>query len=167
MKRIATLIILAVAVATGARAGEGDTYVSLNAGLMYPRVLNITASYQMEKAYGHAIELYIDYQTQWNYCPTCGKVCTDSFWKSRYSYAIGAAYKYTLRKGKNTATRLRVGGDLGGSNRRFAASLEGGLEYAVTLPGRMQLVLTQKNEIMFWGKPTWKAGALIGVRMPL
>ena len=167
MKRIMTVIALLVMTVTAAKAGEGDTYISASAGLMYPRILNFNASYQIEKAYGHTLEAYIDYQTQWNTCPTCGRVCSHSFWKSRYSYAAGVAYKYTLRKGKNTATRIRIGADLGASNRKFAMSAEAGLEYAVALPGRLQLVFAQKNEIVFWGKPTWKAGALVGVRVPL
>ena len=159
------MLLLAVAIA--AKAGEGDTYLSLNAGLMHPRVLNITASYQKETAYGNAYEIYIDYQTQWNTCPVCGKVCSHTFWKSRYSYAAGLAYKKAVHRGKNTTTRLRVGADLGASNRSFAASLEAGVEYAVTLRSGVQMVFSEKNEIMFFGKPTWKIGGLLGIRIPM
>ena len=106
-------ISLLLLVLSSAYAGQGDTYVGVNAGVMYPRVLNINAVYQKELSYGNAYEMYIDYQTQWNVCPDCGRVCSHSFWKSRYSYAVGLAYKKAVMKRKNNMARIRVGADLG------------------------------------------------------
>lgn len=51
-------------------------------------------------------------------------------------------------------------------NKKFALGVEIGLEYAYTTRSGIQLVFQQKNEVMFWGKPTWRNGALIGVRFP-
>jgi len=166
MKKALTFLLLLTALAV-ARAGERDNYVSINAGVMYPRLLNINAAYQKELSYGNAVEAYLDYQTQWNECPDCGTVCTHSFWKSRYSYAVGLAYKKAVMKRKNAMARVRIGGDLGASNRKFAASLEAGIEYALTMTDGVQFVFSQKNEVMFWGKPTWKTGVLAGVRVRL
>lgn len=165
--RIIASVTLLLTVCTAALAGEGDTYAGINAGVLYPRVLNINAVYQKELSYGNAYELYIDYQTQWNTCPDCGRVCTHSFWKSRYAYTAGAAYKKAIWKRKNTSVRLRIGGDLGASNRKFAASIEAGFEYAITMIEGTQFVFSQKNQLMFFGKPQWSIGALAGVRIRL
>lgn len=167
MRRIILLTVMLALVAIMARAGERDPYISLNVGLLHPRVLNISGSYQIETAYSNAYEIYVDYQTQWNTCPVCGKVCMNSFWKSCYSYAAGLAYKKSIHRGKNTTTRIRFGADLGSANRSFAASLEAGVEYALTIRGGVQVVFSEKNELMFFGKPTWKIGVLMGIRVPM
>lgn len=169
MKKRNVLMTLAMLLITlAAKAGEGDTYLSLNAGVLHPKVFTINAAYQKEISYGNAYEFYIDYQTQWTTCPDCGEVCSDSFWKNRYSYSAGLAYKKAIHRGKNTITRVRAGADLGSyNNRKFAASLEVGIEYALTVRGGVQVVFSQKNEIMFFGKPTWKSGLLAGIRVPL
>jgi hypothetical protein len=147
-------------------AGEGDKYIGLQTGLLYPRIYNITLSAEMETSYHNAWEAYIDYQTQWNDCPACGKVCMRSFWKDRFSYNAGVAYKPAISRGKNSVWRARFGADLGVCNKKFALGVEIGLEYAYTTRSGIQLVFQQKNEVMFWGKPTWRNGALIGVRFP-
>lgn len=149
------------------QAGEKDRYLGIHTGVMYPRIFNITASYELETAYHNAWEAYVDYATQWDECPDCEKVCMDSFWKERYSYAFGLAYKPAFKRGKNSVGRFRMGVDLGSCNRDFALGVELGFEYAMTLKNRVQLVLQQKNEVTFWGKPTFKNGLLVGIRFPL
>ncbi len=147
-------------------AGDGEKYFGIQTGVMYPRIYNITLSAEKETNYHNAYEFYVDYATQWDKCPECGKVCSKSFWSTRYSYAFGGAYKYAIKRGKNNVLRFRAGGDLGSNNKSFALGVEVGFEFVQTFNNRMQFVVQQKNEVTFWGKPTFKNGLLIGVRVP-
>lgn len=167
MKRLVLLLTLITALCGRMTAGENDTYFGFNAGVLYPRIFNITAQYEIETKYHNAWEIYLDYATQWNKCRTCGKVCMDSFWKEEYAYGLGVAYKPAFSRGKNSFGRFRFGADLGASTRNFALGVEVGLEWVWTLRNRMQIVFQQKNEVTFWAKPRFKNGALIGIRMPL
>lgn len=150
-----------------ATAGEGDRHIGVQTGVMYPRIFNVTLSYDKESSYHNSWEVYLDYAAQWKKCNICDKVCKDSFWKNRYSFAVGAAYKPTVHRGKNQVGRFRIGGDLGTNTRGFAMGVEIGYEYIWALKCGVQLVAQQKNEITFWGKPTFKNGLLVGVRIPL
>ena len=166
-KRILMTLGLLTVLSVHMMAGENETRFGFNAGVLYPRIFNVTAQMEWETKYHNAWEVYIDYSTQWDKCRTCGKVCMDSFWKEGYGYAVGAAYKPAFSRGKNSLGRFRFGADLGASRRNFALGLEVGLEWVWTLRNRMQIVFQQKNEVNFWAKPRFKNGALIGVRFPL
>lgn len=166
MKRTVILFSLLLAIARMS-AGDLDRHFGIHTGVLYPRIYNITLSYEKETSYHNAWEAYIDYATQWDKCRTCGRVCMDSFWKEHYSYAFGAAYKPVIGRGKNSVTRMRFGADLGSCNREFALGVEIGFEYVVTTRSNIQFVFQQKNEVTFWGKPTFKNGALIGIRFPI
>lgn len=161
-----TFIILACCTPRAA-AGVGDGHLGLQAGVLYPRIMNVTLSYDKETRYHNAWEFYVDYSTQWNDCETCGKVCKDSFWKSRYALGVGGAYKPAVRRGKNNVGRVRMGLDLGTNTRDFAMGIELGYEHVWAFRSGVQLVLQQKNEFTFWGKPFLKNGLLVGVRIPL
>ena len=167
MKSKIMIVSLLLLLTAGMKAGENDRYVGLQTGIAYPRIFNVVLSYEKESGYHNAWEAYIDYATQWDKCPTCGKVCMDSFWKSRYSYAFGLAYKPAIGRGKNSVTRMRIGSDLGACNREFILGVELGLEYVVTTKSNIQLVFQQKNEVTFWGKPRFKNGILAGIRVQL
>ena len=166
-KPLALFLIMAIYCTPRAVAGTGDGHLGVQTGLMYPRILNITLSYDKEVKYHNAWEAYIDYSTQWNKCKTCDKVCKKSFWKSRYAFGVGAAYKMAVKRGRNNVGRFRVGLDLGTNTRNFAMGVEVGYEHVWAFRNGVQLVLQQKNEITFWGKPLMKNGALVGIRVPL
>lgn len=159
--------ILWVCCTPRAAAGIGDGHLGLQAGVLYPRIMNVTLSYDKETKYHNAWEFYLDYSTQWKDCVTCGKVCTDSFWKTRYGLGVGGAYKPAVRRGKNNVGRLRMGLDIGTNTREFAMGVELGYEHVWAFRSGVQLVLQQKNEFTFWGKPLLKNGLLMGVRIPL
>lgn len=149
------------------QAGERDKRIGFNAGVLYPRIFNVTLQYEWETTYYNAWECYFDYATQWNDCPQCGKVCMDSFWKEHYAYGFGLAYKPAIHRGKNSVARFRIGSDIGASKQSFALGVELGFEYVWTLRNGIQLVAQQKNEVTFWSKPRFKNGALLGIRFPL
>ena len=168
MKRILPLIMLFLTMAViPAKAGDGDRHVGFQAGVMYPNVLNGVLSVDFETRYHNAFEVYIDAFTQWEDCTDCGKVCRQSFWKSNYGLGVGAAYKPVVHRARNSFGRLRMGADIGTCSRAFSLGIELGYEYVWTFRNNVQFVLQQKNEVTFWGRPTWKFGGMVGFRLPL
>ena len=168
MKRILPLIMLFLTMAViPAKAGDGDRHVGFQAGVMYPNVLNGVLSVDFETRYHNAFEVYIDAFTQWEDCTDCGKVCRQSFWKSNYGLGVGAAYKPVVHRARNSFGRFRMGADIGTCSRAFSLGIELGYEYVWTFRNNVQFVLQQKNEVTFWGRPTWKFGGMVGFRLPL
>lgn len=161
---MAALVLLSV---PSALAGDGETRVGLSAGVLWPGILNGTLHVDYETRYHNAWEVYVDAFTKWEECRDCGKVCRESFWKSNYGLGIGAAYKPAVHRSRNSVGRVRMGADIGTCDRSFSLGVELGYEYVWTFRNRMQFVLQQKNEITFWGKPTWRFGGLVGIRLPL
>ena len=167
MRKLYMIILLIAAVITPAKAGDGDKHVGFQAGLMYPGVLNGVLSVDFETRYHNAFEFYIDAFTEWKDCRDCGKVCKESFWKSNYALGVGAAYKPVVHRSRNSVGRFRIGADIGTCSREFALGIEAGYEYVWTFKNNVQFVLQQKNELTFWGRPTWKFGGMVGFRLPM
>ena len=167
MRKLFMIILLIAAVITPAKAGDGDKHVGFQAGLMYPGVLNGVLSVDFETRYHNAFEFYIDAFTEWKDCRDCGKVCKESFWKSNYALGVGAAYKPVVHRSRNSVGRFRIGADIGTCSREFALGIEAGYEYVWTFKNNVQFVLQQKNELTFWGRPTWKFGGMVGFRLPM
>lgn len=167
MRKLYIIILLIAAVITPAKAGDGDKHVGFQAGLMYPGVLNGVLSVDFETRYHNAFEFYIDAFTEWKDCQDCGKVCKESFWKSNYALGVGAAYKPVVHRSRNSVGRFRIGADIGTCSREFALGIEAGYEYVWTFKSNVQFVLQQKNELTFWGRPTWKIGGMVGIRLPM
>ena len=167
MRKLLVILLLMATCMGGAWAGDRDRFIGINVGVLHPKVFDITAAYEWETRYHNAWEMYLDVTTQWKTCETCNKVCWDSFWKNRNSFAVGLAYKPQVVRSRNWTVRGRLGADVGTHNRHFGLGIEAGLEAALSLRNRVQLVLQQKNEVTFWGKPTWKNGLLVGIKIPL
>ena len=158
---------LALLTVLPASAGDGETRVGLASGVYWPGVLGATLSVDHETRYHNAWEFYLDAFTKWEECPDCGKVCRQSFWKSRYGLGVGVAYKPAVHRTRNSVGRVRMGADIGTSNRSFSLGVELGYEYVWTFRNRTQVVLQQKNEVTFWGLPRWRFGGMVGFRIPL
>lgn len=165
--RLAVMVMLLTVTAANVQAGDRDRHLGLSAGVMYPRIFSATLHFDKETRYHNAFEAYADYFCQWDKCPTCNKVCSESFWKNRYGLSFGAAYKPCVNRGRNSFGRVRIGADLGTNTRNFVLGVELGYEYVWTLRNGMQMALIQKNEVNFWAKPVFKNGLQIGVRIPM
>ena len=161
------LLTLLAAGIPSAIAGNGDSHLGLHAGISYPRILSVQLSYTKENRYHDAYDFYVDAFTQWKQCPTCGKVCKDTFWKNCYGLTVGGTFKPAVHRGRNNVGRVRLGADLGTNTRSFMAGVELGYEHVWTLRSGVQLVLQQRNEFNFWAKPTFVNGIQAGVRLPL
>ena len=121
---------------------------------------------EFEGKYHNAYELYIDLATAYDKCPVCNKVCSDSFWSYK-TFGIGAAYKPTISRGKNSNLRWRFGADLGANRKGFQASIDIGLEYSYSFRNGMQVFVMQKNDFVFWTRDHFRNGLLVGVKFPI
>ena len=167
MKKTILSILLLAAFFMPAKAGDGDRHIGFQAGVLYPGILNGVISVDFETRYHNTFEVYIDAFTEWKDCKDCGKVCRESFWKSNYGLGIGAAYKPVVSRSRNNVGRFRFGGDIGTCSREFSLGIEIGYEHVWTFKNNVQFVIQQKNEVTFWGKPLWRLGGLVGLRLPL
>ncbi|KAB4177745.1 hypothetical protein GAQ04_24305, partial [Bacteroides uniformis] len=107
-----------------------------------------------------------DLATAYDKCPVCNKVCSDSFWSYK-TFGIGAAYKPTISRGKNSNLRWRFGADLGANRKGFQASIDIGLEYSYSFRNGMQVFVMQKNDFVFWTRDHFRNGLLVGVKFPI
>ena len=167
MKKHLFILTLLLAVTMTAKAGDGERHIGIQGGVLYPGMLNAVLSVDFETRYHNAFEVYVDAFTEWDECRDCSKVCKQSFWQSNYGLAIGAAYKPTAIRSRNSVGRFRLGGDLGTTSREFSLGIEVGYEHVWHFKNNVQIVLQQKNELTFWGRPTWRLGGLVGIRFPL
>ena len=144
MKRIAFLVIT-LFFSLKSMAGDGDKFFNISGGWQWKNTVNAVVGLEFEGKYHNAYELYIDLATAYDKCPVCNKVCSDSFWSYK-TFGIGAAYKPTISRGKNSNLRWRFGADLGANRKGFQASIDIGLEYSYSFRNGMQVFVMQKND---------------------
>ena len=102
---------------------------------------------------------------RWEEDPVCGKVCRESFFKNYY-WDGGVAYKKCLKRMKNSTFRLRLGPQMGAVRGSFFMAVECGLEYNLVFPNRVQLSITQKNQVSFLHGDSFRNGLLVGLKIP-
>ncbi len=159
MNRIILTIALMLFVFT-AKAGEGDDYITVNAGYLYNNTLNATAGFEHEFSYGHAVEGLVDIGNHWQH-PTC-----HAFWRGYY-WSGAALYKYRLKRFKNGTLRFRVGPEIGAVRTKFFLGAEVGFEYNYIFPSGIQFSIAQKNCFCFFNGDHFKNGLLIGLKFPI
>ena len=164
MKKLC-LVMVSLLCVTAAFAGQGDGYLSLNGGFLFNSTLNATLGYERELSYTDALEFFGEVGDRWEEDPVCGKVCHESFFKNYY-WDGGVAYKKCLKRMKNSTFRLRLGPQMGAVKGRFFMALECGFEYNVILPNRVQLSVTQKNQVGFLHGDSFRNGLLVGLKIP-
>ena len=138
MKRIAFLVIT-LFFSLKSMAGDGDKFFNISGGWQWKNTVNAVVG---------------------------NKVCSDSFWSYK-TFGIGAAYKPTISRGKNSNLRWRFGADLGANRKGFQASIDIGLEYSYSFRNGMQVFVMQKNDFVFWTRDHFRNGLLVGVKFPI
>lgn len=151
MKKIIFLIMISF-ISLKSMAGDGDKFFNISGGWQWKNTVNAVVGLEFEGKYHNAYELYIDLATAYDKCPVCNKVCSDSFWSYK-TFGIGAAYKPTISRGKNSNLRWRFGADLGANRKGFQASIDIGLEYSYSFRNGMQVFVMQKM-ILYFGHVT-------------
>ena len=164
MKKVVVFMVSLLCV-TSAFAGNGDEYLTLNGGFLFNSTLNASLGYERELSYTDALELFGEAGNRWEKDPVCGKVCRESFFKN-YCWDGGIAYKKCLKRMKNSTFRLRIGPQMGAVKGQFFMAVECGFEYNVVFPNRVQLSVTQKNQIGFLHGDSFRNGLLVGLKFP-
>ena len=159
------VVVVSLFYVTSAFAGQGDDYVCLNGGFLFNSTLNATIGFERELSYTDALEFYGEVGDRWEEDPVCGKVCRESFFKNYY-WDGGVAYKKCLKRFKNSTLRFRFGPQMGAVRGRFFMAVECGLEYNVVLSNRVQLSVTQKNQVGFLHGDSFRNGLLVGLKIP-
>ena len=139
MKKVG-LVLVSLLCVTTAFAGQGDGFLTLNGGFLFNSTLDATIGYERELSYTDALEFYGEVGDRWEEDPVCGKVCRESFFKNYY-WDGGVAYKKCL-------------------------AVECGLEYNLVFPNRVQLSITQKNQVSFLHGDSFRNGLLVGLKIP-
>lgn len=165
MKRFLIVITLICCSPLVMFAGDGDKFISVSVGWQYRRIATTTIAMEFEGKYHNAWEIYVDLATAYKKCDACNKVCSDSFFDYK-TWGIGAAYKATAVRGKNSLIRLRLGGDVGNNKSGFQCSIELGAELSYSLKNNMQLFVHQKNDFAFWSRDNFRNGILAGFKIP-
>lgn len=145
-----------------AHAGGGDDFLTLNAGFLFNSTLNASVGLEHELAYSDAVELFGEIGGRWRRDASDGKTT----FRNGYYWGGGVLYKKQVRRFKNSMLRLRFGPECGAHTGKYFLALEGGLEYNVILPGRVQLSIIQKNQVGFFHGDTFRNGLLVAVKIP-
>ena len=164
MKKFCVFIVSLLCV-TSVFAGDGDGYLTLNGGFLFNSTLNASLGYERELNYRDALEFYGEVGNRWEKDPVCGKVCRESFFNNYY-WDGGIAYKKCLKRMKNSTFRLRIGPQMGAVKGLLFMAVECGFEYNVVFPNRVQLFVTQKNQIGFLHGDSFRNGLLVGLKIP-
>lgn len=160
MKKYFVILVVFLAGTLRSLAGDGEDRIGINAGFLFPSTLNASVSLEHDLSYGNAFDLIGEMGNHWQ-SPTCCR-----FWKGYY-WDAGFGYKRRLARYKNSMLRIRLGGQLGASQRRFFLGCNVSLEYDYVLPSGVRLCVMQKNDFNFLHGDHFRNGLLVGVKVPL
>ena len=140
-------------------ASAQDGKLTINAGFLFPSMLNATIGYEHPLSYGNAVEVFGELGNHWQ-TPVCHR-----FWKGYY-WDGGLVYKHRLVRYKNGMLRFRFGPQFGASQRKFFLGMEAGFEYNYVFQNGWEFTLIQKNNVNFIHGDTFRNGLLIGMKIP-
>lgn len=166
MKKILLSTLMIILFALKSFAGDKDKHFTIAGGWQFKNTINALISLEFETKYHNAWEIYVDLSNAYTKCPEHNRIDSKSFWDYK-TFGIGAAYKPTFWRGKNSTLRWRAGADLGANRGGFQASVEIGIEYNYCFRNGMQFFMLQKNDFVFWTRDHFRNGLLIGLKIPL
>lgn len=164
MKKLMLMIAILFAAITNASAQNGSNRVSLGAGLLYERGMDLTLSYEHETNYHNAWEYFANVYLKWDDCPSCGHICPESFWNNYRTYGFGIAYKPCVVRGRNHYGNVRIGASGGSDTHKFIGGVHVGYEHNYALGSGWQLFWQVKSDIMIKGKDLFRTGAVLGIK---
>ena len=164
MKKIMLMMAIMFATLTTTSAQNGSNRISLGAGLLYERGMDLTLSYEHETNYHNAWEYFANVYLKWDDCESCGHICPESFWNNYRSYGFGIAYKPCVVRGRNHYGNVRIGASAGSDTNKFMGGVHVGYEHNYALGKGWQLFWQVKSDIMIKGKDTFRTGAVLGIK---
>ena len=169
LKKLAWAFMLGVCMAPGTAHAQSKTNnksMALSFGLYYPQTVDATLSYEIETKYHNAWELFATGGAKWKDCPSCGHVCSESFWKDHPTWGIGAAYKPCVSRTRNSYGRLRFGGSVGSNTDKFLGGIHAGYEHNYSLRGGWRVFWQAKVDCLIKNEDLFRAGVAVGVALP-
>lgn len=167
MKRIIVMMTALLAVIS-ASAQSHSNRIGIGSSLLYERGLDASVFWEHETSYHNAWEVFANGYLKWDDCASCGKVCSQSFWKSYNTWAVGAAYKPCIVRSRNRYGSFRFGASAGSDTHKFLAGLHLGYEQNYALKhgwvfywGAKVDVMLPKREDLF------RSGVTIGIKLPV
>ena len=142
--------------AINVRAQNGTKFFSLQGGWVAKNAYTGTISFDISTRYFNQNEIFGEYYQ--NYKNHDIKTIMGGF-----------VLKPVLFRSGNTAVRFRLGAGLGSTTQKFVAAPQLGLEYAQSIGKGFDLLLTNRNQVLFWGdhRDKWRIGLEAGIRIPL
>jgi hypothetical protein len=166
MKKIWILCLVLFGLLAPAIASDGDRFFQVGTGILYERGWDLTVGIEQETRYHNAWEYFGNVYLKWEDCASCGHICPESFWKSYNTWALGAAYKPSLMRKRNSVGCARLGISMGSDKNEFLAGLHIGYEQNYTLHNGMVLYWQVKSDLMINGKDLFRTGVVLGVKLP-
>lgn len=160
MKKYLISIVCAVSCMFAAKAGDGESRLSVAAGFQFPSTLDAQIGYEHDLSYGNSVEIYGELGNHWQQ-PTC-----HMFWKGYY-WDGGVSYKHRIHRYKNSILRVRGGATFGADRREFFMGIEAGFEWEYIFPCGIRFCILQKNNVNFFHGDTFRNGLLVGLKFPL
>lgn len=155
MKKVLFFAFMFMA-AINVRAQNGTKFFSLQGGWVAKNAYTGTISFDISTRYFNQNEIFGEYYQ--NYKNHDIKTIMGGF-----------VLKPVLFRSGNTAVRFRLGAGLGSTTQKFVAAPQLGLEYAQSIGKGFDLLLTNRNQVLFWGdhRDKWRIGLQAGIRIPL
>ena len=167
MKRTLFFIMLAVITAGSVRAQSGTDRLSISTGLLYERGLDLTLSYEHETRHHTAWEFFVNGYVKWDECASCGHICPQSMWHGYRTWAVGAAWKPCVIRGRNSNGNLRLGASAGSDTHEAMGVFHVGYEHSYTLHHGLRLFWQVKTDLTLNAEDLLRSGAVIGLKIPL
>lgn len=174
------LIILSFSLYT-TQAQIGSKYVNAKVGYDFTQIYMGEVSYEFSTKYYNLWEVFGNFYHRPNTITrtdsifsqgTEGEFMTIDTTRASKPYEallFGVNFKPILFKKLNTMTRLNMGAGVGAYDRQFTSALFIGFEISQTLPNRMELTFSNRNNIWLWAPDSERFRFVFaaGVRIPI
>lgn len=136
-------------------------------GLQYESSLDATLSWEHETQYHNVWEYFVNGNSKWTECASCGHICPESLWHNYRTWGIGAAYKPCIWRSRNRFGALRVGASAGSNTHSFVGGIHLGYEHNYALrhgcyfywQAKCDLMLPQREDL-------FRTGFALGFKIP-
>lgn len=167
MKKLWMIGIVLLGLSTGVSASDGEKLIQVGTGLLYQRGWDVTIGVEQETRYHNAWEYFGNVYLKWEDCSSCGHICPESFWKSYRALGVGAAYKPSVVRTRNSVGRIRLGASVGSDRDEFLGGVHVGYEHNYAMRSGLVLFWQVKSDLMINGKDLFRTGLVLGVKFPI
>lgn len=160
MRKLLLLLGVIISFCSASYAGDGDSHITANVGIMAPYTLDATIGYEHPFGSSGAIEVYGEAGNHWQ-TPVCHRFWKGWFWDG------GVLYKHKIARFKNGSLRTLGGVQTGLTQQKYFFGCELGFEYEYVFSNNWALSIRQKNTVNFLHGDVFRCGVMIGIKIPL